>query len=370
MFRVCDAWLEVLSDSRGRRHPVRRRAAGDERGAVEVAVRSPNRHNFLEAAGAAVVSPDKAERPSLRAVLDKHQTRSIPRMTSISPAARPLVVATYNVHACVGVDRRYDPNRVAAVIRELDADIVALQEVAARDRRGTLIDEFTYLAKMTGFQAVPGPNLVDRRGIFGNVVLTRWPVIEVRRVDLSVAGREPRGAIDFDLAVGGRPVRVIATHLGLRLRERRQQVARLLDALAPASASDGDGACVLLGDLNEWRRGGGSLRPLQNRLGPAPALATFPSWCPMLPLDRVFAFASGARAGAVSAVDRQVHRSRTAIMASDHLPLRAAIAWDAPPRPTGHPPSAGLLQQRRGEVDPQERGGDQAAEGRAFANLL
>lgn len=251
-------------------------------------------------------------------------------MLPISDRARPLVVATYNVHRCVGTDRRYDPDRVAAVIRELNADIVALQEVAFRGRKDRLPDEAAYLAKATGLEGVPDLNLLSRRGKCGNLVLSRWPVKVVRRLDLTVPGREPRGALDLDIAIGGRGLRVIATHLGLRLGERRRQVAQLLDALAAGSAAQGDRACnspcILLGDLNEWLPGGGSLRPLADTFRPAaPALATFPSSYPMLPLDRVFAL------GGPSPMDARVHRSRLARVASDHLPFRAVLAWDEAP---------------------------------------
>ena len=255
------------------------------------------------------------------------EIRSTFQTPPISEPARPLVVATYNVHACVGVDRRYDPDRIAAVIRELDADIVALQEVAARDRRGKLIDQFAYLAEATGFDAVPGPCLIDRRGMFGNVLLTRRPVTAVRRIDLSVPGREPRGAIDVNVATGGRDVRVVTAHLGLRLTERRQQVAKLLNMLDGDPAESEGRPCILLGDLNEWRRRGGSLQPIESNLGPMPISSTFPSWCPALPLDRIFAVGESAEARPSVAVE--VHRSRGARIASDHLPLRAVITWDA-----------------------------------------
>jgi endonuclease/exonuclease/phosphatase family metal-dependent hydrolase len=260
-------------------------------------------------------------------LLKGRDIRPTSQVPPISDPARPLVVATYNVHACVGMDRRYDPDRIAAVIRELDADIIALQEVAARDRRGTLIDEFAYLAKVTGFDAVPGPNLIDWRGSFGNVVLTRRPVTAVRRIDLSVPGREPRGAIDIDVAIGGNHIRVIATHLGLRLAERRQQVEKLLKALDVEPAKSDGRPCILLGDLNEWRRRGGSLHPLETSLDPTPVSSTFPSWCPALPLDRIFA--PGPSGGTRPSVAVQVHRSRSARVASDHLPLRAVITWEA-----------------------------------------
>src|SRR5260221_1238635 len=151
-----------------------------------------------------------------------------------------LVVATYNVHACVGTDRRYDPARIAAVLRELGADIISLQEVGAQRHGAQLPDQAAFLAEQTGLQIVAGPDRSYRRSRFGNAILTRFPVLAARYIDLSVPGCEPRGALDVDLAIddgiagermtgggtaagteGSQVVRVIATHLGLRGGDRR-----------------------------------------------------------------------------------------------------------------------------------------------------
>jgi endonuclease/exonuclease/phosphatase family metal-dependent hydrolase len=235
-----------------------------------------------------------------------------------------LAVATYNVHACVGTDRRYDPARVAAVLRELGADIISLQEVGGQRRPGQLPDQAGFLAEETGLEIVAGPNRNYRRSRFGNAILTRFPVLAARYIDLSVPGCEPRGALDVDLDIGerldGRVLRVVATHLGLRGGERRAQTMRLLDALA-ATGGGSDTAILMMGDLNEWRGRRGGIRALDRELGHAPAPRTFPSWCPILPLDRIYA-------GPPALVrDVIVHRSPLARLASDHLPLRARLAW-------------------------------------------
>lgn len=234
--------------------------------------------------------------------------------------AHPLVVATYNIHTCVGVDRRYEPDRIIAVLRELRADIIGLQEVDARYHFDRHMDQWDYFAAAMGFHAIAGANVSDHRGRFGNALLTRFPVRAVRHIDLSVGGYEPRGAIAAELLAEGRPLRVVVTHLGLRAAERRLQIHRLLDRLLDGS-SDTE-ALLVLGDLNEWRGRRGGVSTLDRRLGRAPAPRTFPSWLPVLPLDRIYA------SGPVALRGVTVHRSALARIASDHLPLCAAVFWE------------------------------------------
>jgi len=270
-----------------------------------------------------------------RSVLRRAGRRRARSLEATLPAALgesgpSLVVATYNVHACVGTDRRYNPARVAAVLRELGADIISLQEVGGQRRPGQLPDQAAFLAAETGLQIVAGPNRNYRRSRFGNAILTRFPVVAARYIDLSVPGCEPRGALDVDLDIGerlaGQALRVVATHFGLRGGERRDQTTRLLDALAATGGGAeiaGDTATLMMGDLNEWRGRRGGIRALDRELGHATAPRTFPSWCPILPLDRIYA-------GPPALVrDVIVHRSPLARLASDHLPLRARLAWRA-----------------------------------------
>jgi endonuclease/exonuclease/phosphatase family metal-dependent hydrolase len=233
-----------------------------------------------------------------------------------------ITVATYNIHTCVGVDRRYDPARTAAVLRELGADILGLQEVDARHRQSGHVDQWAYFAAATEMRAISGINAHDHRGRFGNAILTRFPVLAVRQIDLSVRGYEPRSAIDADLLVHGRVMRVVATHLGLRAGERRYQIERLLDVVL-GTEEERDGV-LFMGDLNERRGRRGGISVLDRRLGRAPTPRTFPSWMPILPLDRIYA--GGAAALGIT----KVHRSPLARLASDHLPLKAAVGWRDP----------------------------------------
>jgi endonuclease/exonuclease/phosphatase family metal-dependent hydrolase len=242
------------------------------------------------------------------------------------PRAPALRVATYNIHACVGVDRRYDPARVAAVLREIDADIVCLQEVDARRKAAPQGAQWAYLGAATNRRAIVGAGVPDRPRRLGNVILTRFPVLAVRTIDLTVSGYPSRGAVDADLLVGDRLLRVVATHFGLLAGERLLQVNRMMNVLAetpprPAGWPRAQ-ALLLMGDLNEWRGRGGAIRSLDRRLGPSAAPKTFPSWMPMLPLDRIYA------AGSAMLAEISAYRSPLSRLASDHLPLVARLLWD------------------------------------------
>ena len=222
-------------------------------------------------------------------------------------------MATYNIHGAVGTDGRLAPERIAGVLREIDADIIALQEVPLGG--GGRASVLELLQQATGFHAVEGPteDRPDRR--YGNAVLSRYPVKSTRSIDLSFGGREPRGALDADIDCHGHPLRVIATHLGLRPAERRHQIRTLLQAF------DTDRMPVILtGDLNEWFVWGRPLRWLVSHFEPVPAPRTFPSRLPVFALDRLWISPRHRL------VQVRVHATPLARIASDHLPLIAHIA--------------------------------------------
>jgi endonuclease/exonuclease/phosphatase family metal-dependent hydrolase len=227
-----------------------------------------------------------------------------------------LSVATYNLHRCVGGDGRMDPARVARVLRQLDCDVLSLQEVDCATHGPGGVDQGALLAREVGGLHVVAAPLVRRGSVStGNAILSRHAVKAVRQVDLSVHSREPRMALDVDLDVHGQRVRVVGTHFGLRGVERMAQVDRLLAALA-----EGDEALtVLLGDFNEWRARGHSLRSLAAAFPDEASGLTFPALWPVLPLDRVFL----RRQGRIS--QSGPHATPEARRASDHLPFRALI---------------------------------------------
>jgi endonuclease/exonuclease/phosphatase family metal-dependent hydrolase len=232
-------------------------------------------------------------------------------------------VASYNVHGCVGVDGRRDPARVAAVVRRLEADVVGLQEVDGR--RG--MRQLEALAEATGMSATSGPTIRTGRGDYGNALLTRLPVDSVDRIDLSFRDYEPRGLLEVTAPVADARVRIMVTHLGLRRRERRAQLASLVARLRRRSA-DLD---VLLGDLNEWWPGGRPMRQLHAVVGRTRRLRTYPAWLPLLSLDHVLV-RPGHQLLTARAVDDPLARR-----ASDHLPVVARIDLAAPREPTSVP---------------------------------
>lgn len=233
-----------------------------------------------------------------------------------------LTLASYNVHKGVGGDMRRDPGRILAVLRELDADVVALQEVDMRfgERAGVL--DLDRLEGETGLRPVP----LDRRlgvraaGWHGNLLLVREAEVEGAE-PVNLPGFEPRGAIVADLRIAGHPVRVIAAHLGLLRRSRLLQAQRLADEIG----GQDDRPTVLMGDCNEWRRGADcGLMPLRRglkavRRSADAAVPSFPARYPVLALDRIIACHRAELSAVVP------HATPLARLASDHLPITARL---------------------------------------------
>jgi endonuclease/exonuclease/phosphatase family metal-dependent hydrolase len=234
-------------------------------------------------------------------------------------AGRTLRIATYNIHRCRGLDGRTRPERTAAVIQSLDADVVALQEVVGAGLRGGGHAEA--LGAALGMGWVMAPARLLRGHAFGNAVLSRLPIVRHQEQDLTWKTCEPRRLQRVDVSVDGQPLHVYNVHLGTAILERRHQARRLAEIVTDGRVM---GPKVVLGDFNEWMKGltttllseklnSVDLRDYMRRR------RTYPGLFPILHLDHIY------HAGRLEILHIELPRTRAALIASDHLPLVADI---------------------------------------------
>lgn len=239
-------------------------------------------------------------------------------MSAPPPKSRGhLRVASYNIHKCVGLDGRRDPHRIARVLSDIGAEIVALQEADKRlDPRPAALPP-DVIREETGLMPVPVAQTQVSLGFHGNAILLApdWQVEDVHRLPLQ--GLEPRGAVLIDVSGPRGPLRIMATHLGLRRRDRQRQMTLMMAEMMGLPGRP----TVLLGDLNEWspNQGFAPLDPYFTLHNPG---RSFPAWRPMAALDRV------ATGPGLSVVKAGVVRAGLAGRASDHLPVWADLSRD------------------------------------------
>ncbi len=228
-------------------------------------------------------------------------------------------VATYNIHSCIGTDGQFSPARVGEVLQQLDADVIALQELETKEELGLSI--LAQFAEQTGMHAVPGPTLYRDDSSYGNALLIRNRPHTKLLLDISYLQREPRGAIHIETEINSVPIRVIATHFGLKRIERKHQADSLVKHLQQQKPLNPKAITIVLGDLNEWLPWGKPLLILKRLLQSVGSCATFPSRWPVLALDRVM-------------IDPHYQNSEVAVVntalsrvASDHLPLLVDVFY-------------------------------------------
>src|SRR5262245_9786090 len=231
-------------------------------------------------------------------------------------------IATYNIHKCRGIDLIVSPSRIVEVLREIDADVIALQEVLSVHGGARVKDQARYISEEMEMVYAVGGTRIHNGGLYGNVVLSRLPLLETRNYDISVRGREQRGCLRADISTnGGRILHVFNVHLGTALIERRHQARKLVDT-AILNNDELSGARIMLGDFNEWTRGL-TTRLLASHLTSAnvrahlPRSKTYPGVLPFLHLDHIYFDDS------LELERMTLHKSRIALIASDHLPLVA-----------------------------------------------
>jgi len=232
---------------------------------------------------------------------------------------RTIRVATYNVHRCRGLDGRTLPSRIAGVIRAIDADVVALQEVIGAGPASAGHAE--ELGALLGMGWVMAPVRHLRGALFGNVVLSRHPIVHHAHYDLSWKTCEPRGCQRVDVALGGDRLHLYNVHLGTAFLERRYQAGRLRAIVHDRRVGVPK---IVLGDFNEWTRGlataalNEGLQSIDLRAH-LKRRRTYPGVFPVLHLDHIY------YEGLVDVVKVELPRTRLSLMASDHLPLVADL---------------------------------------------
>lgn len=240
-----------------------------------------------------------------------------------------LRLATWNIHSGIGGDRGFDMARIVAVLAEIDADVVGLQEVGWHRRTHHRIDQFAYLREHTGYTVVEGLVRDPLRARFGNALLTRLPVEGVQWVDLKIRGHVPRAALVAAVQRGAALLQVAVLHFGLTVWERETQTKRLMQALARQELTGKEGAredatagaaqppSVLLGDFNMLRRRTRASAILAERFPTCVRMPTYPVRRPQLSLDRIYLSSHW------EVTDARVINHGAALHASDHLPLVA-----------------------------------------------
>jgi endonuclease/exonuclease/phosphatase family metal-dependent hydrolase len=231
-----------------------------------------------------------------------------------------LRIATYNIHRCRGMDRRTVPARVAEVIRELNADVIALQEVIGAGPSGP--GQAEEIGAAVGMGWVMHSVRLLRNHHFGNVVMSRFPVVHHGHYDLSWRTCEQRACQRADLDLGDEAIlHVYNVHLGTAVLERRYQAGRLAGFVHDHRIK---GPKVILGDFNEWMKGLATrtLSALFQSVDIAAHLKrrrTYPGLFPVLHLDHIY------YEGEVTVRDLELVRTRKSLVASDHLPLVADL---------------------------------------------
>ncbi|HEY4202702.1 MAG TPA: endonuclease/exonuclease/phosphatase family protein [Devosiaceae bacterium] len=228
-----------------------------------------------------------------------------------------ISVASYNIQKSIGTDFRRRPERIFAVLKELDADVVALQEVDRRfgERVSSLSAET--LALETNYTPIRFGIRPQSLGWHGNVILVRKGVEVLRQRTITLPALEPRGAVMADIKVGDERLRIVGMHLGLVGLWRKRQAQAVLDEL---EALEEALPTVMMGDLNEWSVNGGCLRHFAADHHVGSPGASYPSMRPVFGFDRIITSMD------LTIAESGVHSSVKARSASDHLPVWARLA--------------------------------------------
>jgi endonuclease/exonuclease/phosphatase family metal-dependent hydrolase len=229
-------------------------------------------------------------------------------------------VASYNIHKAIGTDGRCEPERILAVLAEIGADVVMLQEADRRFGPRTTMLPLAMIAAHSGYRPVRIGLHPGGLGWHGNAVLVSDRVTITAAIPLALPSLEPRGAILLETHIDGQPLRLGGMHLDLSGLRRRRQARAIM---AQVDARPDPMPTVLMGDLNEWRRRSGCLIDFAQAYAIAATEPSFPAGRPLARLDRIMA------GRGIEIIGSGTHRTSLARIASDHLPIWATLRFES-----------------------------------------
>jgi endonuclease/exonuclease/phosphatase family metal-dependent hydrolase len=192
-------------------------------------------------------------------------------------------VMTWNIHGAVGRNPRFDLARVMSLIQRWSPDVVALQEVDSRRQLPNGGNPFTLLQDSLGKHGIGAKSITTTDGDYGQILISCCPILDSGVYDISWPEREPRRAIMAEIELPNGPLRLVATHLGLAIHERRNQANTLLEI-----AGSDPIPTVVLGDFNDWFWPGSVRKVLSREFPGRSRHRTFPSILPLMRLDRIY----------------------------------------------------------------------------------
>lgn len=234
-------------------------------------------------------------------------------------SADTVRVLSYNIHHGEGMDSVVDLERIADLIREVDPDLVTLQEVDSVTTRTGGVDQAAELGRLTGLEPVYGRFMPYRGGAYGMALLSRWPIIETTNHRLP-DGEEPRTALSATVRspVTGRPLRVVGTHFYRTAEERLAQARALAQMLTEDTIPT-----ILAGDFNSTPDSG-VMRYLARSwevVAKGGDHLTFPSYGPEREIDHVLLRPRGR-------FETVAQRLLSEPVVSDHRPMVVELVYE------------------------------------------
>ncbi|MBL0713236.1 MAG: endonuclease/exonuclease/phosphatase family protein, partial [Desulfosarcina sp.] len=256
--------------------------------------------------------------------LDRSEIKISTELYRKATDPRTLRIMTYNIHSCIGMDSKISPERIARVIARYSPDIVALQELDVGRARTNRVDQVDLIAHYLQMDYHFLPTIQVRKGLYGNAILTHFPMRQVRADKLpglpAKPRLEPRGGLWVAIKAGGSEIQFINTHLGLRPKERHVQAEALLGS-GWLSHPDCREPTILCGDFNAlpssrvWRRLCTILHDTQVELASHCPKKTLFGRFPFARIDHVFVDP------AIEVIGIEVPNTELTRVASDHFPL-------------------------------------------------